>query len=133
MPITHSILVQRRLVVTRLSGDIRDEEMLEAYRQLYSDPRWSPGFHEIADFRTANMRQVSNEAVARVGQLSERMAKGIPFKTAVIAPTDLPFGLARMYEALAAESPEEVTVFRDEASALAWLELGPDLLEQRGE
>ena len=131
MPITHSILADRRVVVTRITGTIDNEEMLEAYRRLYSDPGWSPGFHEVADFRTANMREVTNDAVEQVGELSERMARGTPFKTAVIAPGDLPFGLARMYEALAAESPEEVRVFRDAARALAWLELEPELLEEQ--
>ena len=39
-----------------------------------------------------------------------------------MAPADNPFGLARMYEALSARVPWEFRVFRDEDSALAWLD-----------
>ena len=42
-------------------------------------------------------------------------------KIAIYAPGDLAFGIARMYDALAHQSPEEVRAFRDVRAAIRWL------------
>jgi hypothetical protein len=42
-------------------------------------------------------------------------------RTAVVAPTDLAFGLARMTQVFMEEGPAEVRVFHSEEDALAWL------------
>ena len=43
-------------------------------------------------------------------------------KSAVVAPQDLTFGLARIHEAYRDRARHENRVFRDEAEAVAWLE-----------
>ena len=45
-------------------------------------------------------------------------------RVAVIATTDIAFGMSRMHEILSEmESPQNITVFRDTGSALKWLEM----------
>jgi len=51
------------------------------------------------------------------------------FKTAVIAPDDLSFGIARIYEAISFNSPESVMVFREKNEALKWIGVDGSTLE----
>jgi hypothetical protein len=48
---------------------------------------------------------------------------------AVIAPADVSFGLARMYEAFADRIPWDFAVFRTARKALAWLRLPENFLD----
>ena len=51
------------------------------------------------------------------------------FKTAVIAPKTLPFGLSRQYEVFSHESPEHVMVFKEPQKALKWIGAPDSILE----
>ena len=62
-----------------------------------------------------------HEAVGRVREhVDSKLEEG---KLAIIAPRDLLFGMARMYEILRDGSPVEVRVFRDRDEARSWLGL----------
>lgn len=50
-------------------------------------------------------------------------------KIAVIAPKDLSFGMARMFEAFSDTVPFNFGVFREIDAALAWLGVPENLLE----
>jgi hypothetical protein len=50
-------------------------------------------------------------------------------RVAVVAPKDLSFGLARMYDAFADSIPWNFVVFRAMDAALAWLGLPEDLMD----
>ena len=90
-----------------------------------------PGFHEIADMRNAQMATVTGEGMRGVNlMVQERLAgKCDDFKTAVIAPENLPFGLSRLYEQYSHESPENVMVFREVSKALQWIGVDDALIE----
>jgi len=48
-----------------------------------------------------------------------------PIRTAILAPSDLQFGIGRMFENLNQHPLVETCVFRDRAAALAWLGNSP--------
>ena len=75
------------------------------------------------------MSNVSPSGLKKLSDLvtSYTMNAHIKFKTAIIAPDDLPFGLGRLYEAYSDESPETTSVFREIDKAFEWL--GLDLHE----
>jgi hypothetical protein len=50
-------------------------------------------------------------------------------KVAVVAPEDVSYGLARMYEGFTNDVPWEFVVFRAAAAALAWLGLPENLMD----
>ena len=52
------------------------------------------------------------------------------FKTAVIAPEDLNYEMARLYQTVSQESPENVQVFREIYDGLAWIGLDESLAEE---
>ncbi len=131
MPILHTINEQLGIVLSSWVGQISDSELLPSYQQLYENELWKPGFHEIVDLRDADMSSVSSEGLDRLASMVKRytIGKCDEFKTAVVAPDDLHFGIARIYEVHSSESPEIVMVFRDLNRAFEWLGIENTLLE----
>jgi len=123
MPILHTINRDLKLVMSSWVGDISDSDLLPSYRKLYDDASWQPGFSEIVDLRDAELSSVTSEALRRLASMVDGYTRGKceQFKTAVIAPSNLPFGIARMYEVYADTSPEDVKVFRDLKPAFEWI------------
>jgi hypothetical protein len=128
MSITHRIYPEQRLVISTWAGVFDDGNMLSRYVALYDNPLWQPGFDEIVDLRVANVERVSGPGLKNfINALSRYYT--VQFRNAIVAPDDLPFGLARMYKAFCAESSENVMVFRDVASAVEWMGLNPELID----
>jgi hypothetical protein len=130
MPILHTINEELGVVLSTWVGSVSDENVVGEYRQLYDNKRWKPGFHEIADMRDVDVSGLTGKGVREVSMMVEGYTAGKceGFKTAVIASEDLPFGLARMYEAVSNESPESVMVFRTVEAALEWMGVGESLI-----
>jgi len=133
MPITYTLYPDQGLVVTTFSGVVADPEFVDFYRSLYSDPAYSAGVGELADLRQVTSFRITADALHEVKTLGEERYAGTDttFRTAIVAPSDLSFGIARIYDALVAGGPEEVAVFRGLGEALEWLALDeiPDDLD----
>lgn len=130
MPILHTINEELGVVLSSWVGDISDSDLLPSYKQLYQNENWKPGFNEIVDLRNAELSDVTNKGLERLAIFVKQVTVGKceVFKTAVIAPDDLPFGLARVYEAVSVDTLESVRVFRDLKLAFEWLEIEDPLL-----
>jgi len=77
---------------------------------------------------------LSNAELVALADLAKQMAKR-PEKVAIVASDDLTYGLARIYAGHRETEDNQLTVFRDEDSALEWLEVDnssvtPDQLHQ---
>ena len=106
------------------TGSLTDAEVLYLYIEFHKGDEWKPGMAELVDLTHADMRQVSAEGLAALAEKITEIfgeANVSTSKTAVYSETDLPFGLARLYEAYTHESPETVQVFRDRDEAMNWL------------
>ncbi len=129
-PITHSLNEELHLLITTWSGAVTDAEMMAAYRAAYADSRWVPGFNEVTDLRRANVGAVTSDGLRGVRRLVAESVAGFSgrFKTAILAPTDLGFGISRMYEMMSDESAESVRVCRDADDAAAWVGIPASVL-----
>ena len=129
-PITYRIYGDSGVFLSTWSGPLTDADLFRCYEGLSEMPDWRPGLHELADLRTADVAAVSAEGLRGLSRMVEGHfdGLGVEFKTAVIAPDDLPFGLARLYEMVSDQSPETVQVFRSPSPALKWLRVPPDVL-----
>ncbi len=79
---------------------------------------------ELVDLSNADLSNITADGLARLAEgLADFFEEaGVAVhRTAVYSAEDLPFGLARLYEAYTFESPETVLVFRDREEALRWL------------
>ena len=121
--ITYQIHEELGVFVSHWSGSITNTLMLDCYRNLFENPAWKPGLHELADLRSSEMSKVTPDGLrALIGMVEHRFeGLGIDFKTAIIASADLPYGLARLYEMVSEQSPESVQVFRSSSAAVEWL------------
>lgn len=131
MPITYTIHKDPALVVTHFTGRVADGEFVDLYRGLYADEAYELGTNELADLRQCELLDVSIRALRTVEELAEARYAGADarFRTAIIAPHDQSYGLARMYEVFAEEGPEYPRVYRTVEDALAWLDLSPEDIE----
>lgn len=116
MGISFTVEPGRRYVVSTYEGTVSDETMLDAYRTFLESGSWNLEMGELVDLSRADMGEVTAQGLRKLSVYldNELRAQGVArAKTAVHAPSDLPLGLARMYEAVAEEAPDGFTVFRD--------------------
>ena len=134
MPIDYQIDHERRLVVARGRGTLTSEDIFS-----YQSKAWSgletTGYNELVDMsQVERFASASGERMSALADLSAGMDRGGGFgsKLAVVAPSDVAFGLARMYQTyreMDGRGTKEVGVFRSHSEALAFL--GIDTLEPK--
>lgn len=120
MAVTYTIDPARRLVISVASGLVSAEDFLEQGKRLAEDPLFEPSFDQILDLRAATQIELPTPALK--GMASLRLF-GAGSRRAVVAPRDLVYGLARMYESLRADAPESMKTFRTLEEARRWLGL----------
>jgi hypothetical protein len=123
MPFDFELDRERRIVLSRASGSVTDEELLDHMartRELFKAGVLNSTWAQIADFSEAeDASGVSSIGVARLSE-----GNPWPRGTArvVIAPKDVQFGLARMYQLLGDLQDHGLEVTRSVADALEFVE-----------
>ncbi len=120
MPGTFTIVEARSLVLSRGWGVITEQELLEHVTALRADPRFKPHFHQLGDLRDATGYAGTTATIRRMAQLSPF---GSGSRRAVVAGTDVIYGMMRMFQILRDDLPDEIEVFRDLVAAFEWLGL----------
>ena len=124
MPLQFRLESEQPYFVTRFVGQIDDTQLFEYYGRLYSRPELQPLKAEFADLSEADMRRVTTRGLEELAKNIEKSFSELgvqSIKTAVYSPSDMPFGLGRVYQAWSDSSPELVRVFRDHREAIEWL------------
>ncbi len=121
MPITYKMDEARGILRMRASGHLVEREFADFFTAIGSDTSIN------ATRAVFDMSDVEDLVMSASGirELARRRVE-LPYvspasKVAVVAPTDVHYGLARMYGQIAAEIGE-IQVFRTAAEAEAWLE-----------
>jgi len=112
-----------------LEGTIDDDELVSAYAAVLADPDFDPTLNDLVDARGVRRVDVTPVGVRRLADLVQQLDRlALPTRVAVVAPDDVAYDTARMYEALriGQHAPAEHRVFRDMAEARSWLGLGPE-------
>jgi hypothetical protein len=128
MPIDYRIDHERRLVLATAHDAITEDDLMGYQQTAWSDPAVA-GYGELVDMSTVlDIETPSVSGIRRLAALSTRMdaAQG-ESRFAIVAPGDLAFGLARMYQVyreLEGGGRKQVCVFRTREDALAWLSGG---------
>jgi hypothetical protein len=125
MPISFTVIADGNYVISKWEGKITDDEMLRSYKEFYEGPNWSRSLNELVVLgNTLNVEKITNEGLTALADYVAHhfTAHNVQSsKTAVFSRNDLSFGLARVYEAFAYLSPEEIDVFRDLEKAKSWI------------
>jgi hypothetical protein len=130
MPIVYRVDHARRLIVAQGRGTVTEEDVFGHQRSI-GFRRELDGFDELIDMSPVS--EIIDPKPARVRDLAtfaaDLDAPGTRSKFAIVAPSDVAFGLGRMFQAQRSHVPhsrKEVGVFRTMAEALAFLGLdGP--------
>ena len=111
-----------RVVVLRVSGEMGDRELVSLADELANARDVEPDFSLLIDLREVNGKSVTS---AGVKALVERpMVLSPESRRAVVVPTQLGFGMARMYELLRQNRGGATRAFRDYDEAQRWVETG---------
>ncbi|MBN2028654.1 hypothetical protein JW824_00260 [bacterium] len=123
MPITYQIKPDEKLVTLVHTGVVADSEFLSFYKNLYTVPQFDRSFNVLVNLQQAESTARSTSALHELAEFIQKQLKNInPHpKIAVVAPKDLSFGLARMYEVFSSTASSRFVVFRDADDALTWL------------
>jgi hypothetical protein len=116
------------LLVVVFDGSVTDEDLLKYARHALENPDVPSGHDELIDLRAVqDGGQISSHALRRVADMFTRTDE-TPERTrvALVASSDVSYGLSRMYQAFRSDSPLDLRVFREMGEARAWLGLPAD-------
>jgi hypothetical protein len=111
-------------VVTRATGTVTYAE-IDAHLDEEERTR-AAGAPELFDARGATTDITTDQVRALVRRADAMLRRGGVGPTAVVADTDVFYGMARMYQLLAELDGIAVGVFRHVAEGERWLETHPD-------
>ena len=118
------ILDNLGLVVFKYWDDVNYNEIQNVFDETVKMPGFRANLKAIADFRDANTTMTGKE----VQRLASYAQKIDPLwgdtKWAILAPSDLIYGLSRMYSALTSDYEVQTHVFRTVDQANDWLGVG---------
>jgi hypothetical protein len=126
MPISYEIGKASGLLLAKGVGSIIETDIAAFVDALLADPEYVHRKACLADFTEASIKVPSDRILELARLHGERLAHATPARIAVVVPGDLSYGLARMYAHYRSVPGVEVAAFRDEVSAMAWLEGGED-------
>lgn len=132
MPIRFELDHKARLVRDRAEGILEAEELLEligTHRELFAAGTLDDSWAEIADFsRVDEVRRITPKNI-------ERFCDANPWPPdalrTLITPTDLLYGLARMYQLTGGDRTRNVHIARSASEALDWIIHNRDMRRKR--
>ena len=129
MPIDYRVDHRQRVVFAEAHGPLSTEDFFNYQRDLGSHPELV-AYGELVDMSDAVLSPTAPVKLDDLAVLSARTdPPAFVAKLAIVAPSDLIFGMGRMYQAyreLTPGSTKAVGVFRTRAEALEWLGLSVD-------
>ena len=133
MPITFHFRPDANLVVCVHEGTRPDDQFLACCKTMYKHELYDLSMNRLVDMREAESASRSTDCLRKLAsflceQFKETQAHP---KIAIVAPKDLSFGIARMYEIFTEDEdrPWDLVIFRAVDAALAWLDLPDDFLD----
>jgi hypothetical protein len=122
MHVERKVDPQARVVVLAVSGELGDRELLSLADALERDPEVGSDFSLLMDLRRASGQNVTSAGVRALA--ARPLVLSPTSRRAVVVPSDLGYGMARMYEMLSDRRGGATRVFRDYGDARRWVETG---------
>jgi hypothetical protein len=126
MPVSYQIHKQIRLVVIKFVGEVTVKDILDDRMRISRDADFDPSFNQLLDFRGATSITLSYSTIWGLAR-NTVFKPGI--KKAIIAPNDVSYGFARMYEGFSSGLHQQIYVFRRADEAFKWLDIADDDIE----
>jgi hypothetical protein len=121
MPIPYQIDTTQSLIRTKCVGNVSLQEVLGHFDALEKDPDCPPMLDVLLDFSDLETVPETDQLMA-VADRMRRASRRVKFGAcAIVAKSDVIFGIARMYTVYAEPHFTTARVFRDFLQAEFWL------------
>ncbi len=123
MPIETRIDTEANLITHEIMGEFDLDGFKVGYDSLLAHPDFSQDMNVLWDLREGDVSSFSYDDLMNVTRYIENRVEGEAsvHKVAIVASSNLGFGISRMYEMLSEELPIILRVFRDIEEASKWL------------
>ena len=109
-------------IYVTLEGKVTLEDFKVGASEAYSEENIHTQNYQIIDFTNCSSFDLSSSDMQEIAIIDKEASKVNPdIKIAIIAPTDVAFGMSRVYEAYADETGFDIMVFRNSEDVEAWL------------
>ena len=110
MPISYTIDHKKKLVITRLWDAVTEDQVYEHNRLLRSDPAFDPSHKQLTDMTELG------EVLVGTGMIKDTardhfFLPGVA--RALVAPSDVVYGMARMFAIHSESMGQKIEVFRE--------------------
>ena len=112
------------LATINLSEGFTPLDFKEVSEAMLKHPDFSPDLRLLVVCTNVVASGFTGDAVANLAMTPSSFSTAS--RRAIVASTDLGFGIARMFGRLKVGSTDKISVFRDLEEALSWLESGED-------
>ena len=105
-------------------GSITDRQWLDEFKKhlTQEEANFKKYRYSLSDYSAATEVDVSNASIQAVAKLCVKASKINPYPVvAIVAPSDLAFGLSRMAEIMMTETYWATEVFRSRQEAVKWI------------
>jgi len=109
------------ILIVTISGQLDMAALQIAAQKLTSSNEFPSNVNTIYDMTKMDFSNITTEFEENVILFRKQLDRG-DAKIACVTPTDLGFGMGRMYEVLSDKLPQQVRVFRTFEEAKDWVQ-----------
>jgi len=120
MAATYRFDTERRLMMVTLEGRVTGSELDAFTETVKQDAAFEPSWPALVDASGLNPAGLSTQVL----RTRAAVPKQNPTRVAIVAPADVVFGLARMFQMMSEGDGNHIEVFRGMDEAMAWLASG---------
>ena len=119
MPLTYRVDKENEILRSQGSGVLSMNDLLSYFAATRADPDYEEGMHRVMDLRGVTQLPASDD-IRSLATFARTRAPVQTARMAIIASSDLAFGVSMMFKAFVGYG-ERLIVVRDEAEAMEWL------------
>ena len=123
MSINLKFIDDKQGIYVTLEGKVTLEDFKVGASEAYSEENIQTQNYQIIDFTNCSSFDLSSSDMQEIARIDKEASEKNPnIKIAIIAPTDVAFGMSRVYEAYTDETGFDTMVFRNSEDAEAWIQ-----------
>jgi hypothetical protein len=111
--------------VVRFTGEdvFSSRDLMESIKQVTAHPDFQPDYDHLVDLRDVTSFEPDSGDIRKRSQQDRENIRLDTSRIAIVATSNVVFGMSRMYETFMEGADVTVRTFRDMAEAEAWLDL----------
>jgi hypothetical protein len=115
-------IASKHILIGTFDGELTIEMVQSAFKEIVSSSEYPPDISTIWDIRKLDLTSVDRQLMDKIIYFRQGInsIRGAA-KIALVADSELSFGLGRMYEGLSGSLAQEMSIFKSMEEAEKWL------------